>query len=96
MDASRFDALACRLGNRRTVLAGAALLAVTRMSHASEGVQGRKKNRKKRKVCVLAAIRCGGKCVNPRTDARHCGGCGNQCPDGVACVNKVCEESPPA
>lgn len=93
MDATRFDALACRLGNRRTVLAGAALLGVTSLSQAPEGVQGR---RKKRKACVLAAIRCGRKCVDPRTDARHCGGCGNRCLDGVACVNKVCDEAPPA
>lgn len=33
---------------------------------------------------------CGGACVDTDTNAAHCGGCGNACPDGQACVDGTC------
>lgn len=87
MEPTRLDAVARRLGSRRTVLASAALIVAAGLVQASDVAEGR---RKRRKICKLEAIRCGKKCVDPRTDARHCGGCGKPCEEGVECVNKVC------
>ncbi len=44
--------------------------------------------------CPAPQIRCGGHCVDPRTDVAHCGGCGTPCPaianGAPSCVQGVC------
>jgi hypothetical protein len=39
--------------------------------------------------CGGAFISCGGRCVDPTNDARHCGGCDRSCGDGE-CVDGAC------
>ena len=53
--------------------------------------RGRKRKKKKPKKCKNGAIKCGKVCVNPQTDALHCGGCGRRCGAGIACVNGSCQ-----
>jgi uncharacterized protein (TIGR03382 family) len=33
------------------------------------------------------------RCIDTWTDSSHCGGCGNVCPEGTACVDQVCGPS---
>jgi hypothetical protein len=40
-------------------------------------------------VCIVGFASCGGKCVDPNTDASNCGACGNTCDAGV-CVGGQC------
>lgn len=44
--------------------------------------------------CASNEIRCGGECVNPFTDAAHCGGCDLQCGDDETCQQAACAEAP--
>lgn len=53
--------------------------------------KGKGKGKKKPKKCKKATIKCGKKCVNPKTNALHCGGCGQRCGTNRACVNGQCE-----
>ena len=41
-------------------------------------------------ACSAPRINCGGACVDPSTDARNCGVCGNVCASGTACTNGMC------
>lgn len=41
-------------------------------------------------VCVAPAAACEGRCVDLRSDARHCGACGNACTGGTTCRDGVC------
>ncbi len=41
-------------------------------------------------VCEGEERVCGARCVNPRTDAMHCGGCDMPCDPGQACVGGEC------
>ena len=53
-------------------------------------------------VCDEGLMRCDGACVDPQTDAAHCGGCGQPCPtssralvgacEAGACVEEACPE----
>ncbi|WP_437726916.1 MXAN_6577-like cysteine-rich protein [Sorangium sp. So ce861] len=40
-----------------------------------------------------ALQRCGGECVDTRTDPNHCGKCGSACEPGRACVGAVCRRT---
>jgi len=42
--------------------------------------------------CACIAM-CGGSCVDTRSDAAHCGECGNACPSGLDCVDSICCEA---
>jgi hypothetical protein len=37
---------------------------------------------------------CGGACVNPKRDDRHCGGCGIRCCSGTTCKGAICDRAP--
>jgi len=42
-------------------------------------------------MCPAGQIACpGGNCVDPSTDTRNCGSCGNSCATGQACTAGVC------
>jgi hypothetical protein len=41
--------------------------------------------------CPSPFERCGGDCVDPRTDEDHCGACGEACDPGEVCVDGTCE-----
>ncbi len=41
-------------------------------------------------ACGAGQTECAGRCVNARTDVANCGGCGNACPAGFACVGGGC------
>jgi len=41
-------------------------------------------------TCSAGSSDCAGECVDTSSDARHCGGCGQSCPDDGACVAGVC------
>jgi len=41
-------------------------------------------------TCTAGQIACGGACVDPLTDAGHCGSCSVSCIAGAACVSGTC------
>ena len=45
--------------------------------------------------CGQLQEECDGTCVDPETDARHCGACNNACGDGEVCHDGSCETSCP-
>lgn len=89
MDTNRFDALARQFGTRRSLLGVLALATAALVNRSSDEASAKKKKHKKKK-CKNGTIHCGKPCVNPQTDAAHCGGCGNACASGAACVNGAC------
>jgi hypothetical protein len=95
MDGIRFDDLSRMLGaapwhRRRLIwlLAGAALAPLLGRA-APTAVAKRKKPKPKK--CKNGTIKCNKRCVNPRTNALHCGGCGHVCGSGNACVGGQCQ-----
>ncbi len=42
-------------------------------------------------VCQTGTERCGQGCIDPTSDAKNCGACGNACRSGQICDNKVCK-----
>jgi hypothetical protein len=40
--------------------------------------------------CSEGQTRCGERCVNLQRNERHCGRCGNRCPEGSECVGGTC------
>src|SRR6516165_1643081 len=47
-------------------------------------------------MCPAGQIACpGGNCVDPSTDTRNCGSCGNSCATGQACTAGVCTSVAP-
>lgn len=40
--------------------------------------------------CAAPRVTCGAECVDTKSDPKHCGRCGNGCPDGEACVDSAC------
>ncbi|MCB9632367.1 MAG: hypothetical protein H6721_09595 [Sandaracinus sp.] len=42
-------------------------------------------------ACAADQLCCGSACVDPTSDAAHCGGCGNACAAIEECVASVCE-----
>jgi hypothetical protein len=98
MDAERFDRLTQhlgralsrrRLGGVAAALGLAAGLGAATPADAKPKKKGKKK--KKPKSCAVGTVRCGTVCVNPQTDAQHCGGCGNACGNNRACVGGTCQ-----
>jgi len=91
MDDARFDEISRRVASRRTVVGGlTAALAALAAPLIPEGL-ARKKKKKKPKKCKAGAVRCGKTCVNTGTDAQNCGGCGNRCANGAACLGGQCK-----
>lgn len=43
-------------------------------------------------TCGGGLVECAGQCVDPRSDPRHCGGCGRACAPGVDCRLGTCCE----
>ncbi|HET9956765.1 MAG TPA: hypothetical protein VFQ61_19855, partial [Polyangiaceae bacterium] len=43
--------------------------------------------------CRSGMLFCNSECVDPSTDARHCGACNNTCSDGASCVDGQCTSS---
>jgi hypothetical protein len=95
MRQSRFDLFTRTLAtsSRRSLL-GAAVAAALAIVAGPDEADARRKKRKKRKrgkKCRKGTIKCGKTCVNPKTNALHCGRCGNACGSSVACVNGACQ-----
>lgn len=40
--------------------------------------------------CSGAELSCGGTCIDPNSDALHCGACDSPCDDGLSCLNGRC------
>ena len=40
------------------------------------------------------ALACNGRCVDPQTDAAHCGACGHACVSSAVCLAGVCRPAP--
>ncbi len=40
--------------------------------------------------CAASERACAGECIDPASDARHCGGCGNACMTGQRCLEGNC------
>lgn len=66
----------------RTLLLAAAL-AATAISACS-----------KETTCPVGEILCGGRCVDPASDAANCGACGTACDARAACVRGACDCAP--
>jgi hypothetical protein len=41
-------------------------------------------------ACPEGKRRCNDRCVNLKTNERHCGSCSNPCAEGAECVNGIC------
>lgn len=97
MDERRFDYLTRSLARvtwrRRGVasaLAGSVLVLLG--GGVAPGADAKKgKGKRKPKKCKNGAIKCGKACVNPQTDAKHCGGCNQGCGNGETCVDGECQ-----
>ena len=50
----------------------------------------RRRGRRRRCVCPDGYVVCSGRCVRSKSDPRHCGSCGRECPTGTSCVNGDC------
>jgi endo-1,4-beta-D-glucanase Y len=82
MDGERVDADARTSGaNARRVLLRAAVGGW--LALASAEAEGARR-------CRNGRVRCGGRCVDPMTDPRNCGGCGAACGEGKACSAGRC------
>jgi hypothetical protein len=46
--------------------------------------------RKKKRIKCKGAVKCGKRCVNPKTDPAHCGGCGRRCGAAQFCDEGTC------
>lgn len=82
MDAGRFDALARRIGTRRALFGGVALLAAAE----ADDTLARKKCKQGKVRCPDASGRR--RCVDTKSDAANCGACGRACAKG--CVHGTC------
>jgi hypothetical protein len=96
MDGPRFDRLTRGLTSagwtRRGLAATLAGGVLSLLGGAAPGTDAKKgKGKKKKRKCRNGAIKCGKGCVNPQTDALHCGGCDRRCGDNSACVNGSCQ-----
>jgi hypothetical protein len=41
-------------------------------------------------MCDAGLSKCGGACVDTRSDAKNCGKCGKKCPMGKLCALGLC------
>lgn len=89
MDADRFVAALRHLTDpdRRRLLITALGGGLAGLLDAADG-STRKKRKKK---CKGGTIKCNGKCVNPKNNALHCGGCGKACGQNRDCVYGACQ-----
>jgi hypothetical protein len=104
MDPYRFDGIVRSLSHmpsRRVVsrgLAGLAagsilvpLMALTdTAAKKKKGKNKKKKKKPKKPSCPSGQQKCGNDCVDTRTDAANCGGCGKRCASGQACDQGSC------
>ena len=75
--------------SRRRALGG--VLGMTALALTAQAEAGSQKNKGKKKPrCRKGKSRCGGKCRNLQTSAKHCGTCGNQCATDQNCVAGIC------
>lgn len=100
MDGRRFDHLTRDItlsgATRRGLISALALLVRPADGLArAAAAKGRRSKKKKPKKCKPGTIKCGKTCVNPKTNALHCGGCGTRCGTGRACVNGTCRTGCP-
>jgi hypothetical protein len=100
MDGQRFDHLTRQLTGLLTRRRLGGLLAAVGLSSSltlapSSEAKKKKKGNKNKKKCKKGTIKCGKKCVNTKTNALHCGSCGQRCGDGRACVDGKCQTGCP-
>lgn len=94
MEDWRFDQLATQWGrslDRRRIGQLLALIGFGGFLRQSEPARAKKKKKK----CKAGTIKCGKSCVDPRTNALNCGGCGTRCGNGRACVKGKCQTGCP-
>lgn len=111
MDEDAFDELARRLAGPWTrratagLVAGGVLAAIgldaeaVRRGKASRAQGNQRKGKGKgrgRKRCSPGLTRCGGACLDVRSDPNNCGTCGNACGAGKVCADGACGSLPPA
>lgn len=106
MDAQQFDRLTQGFGHalsRRRLGAVLAALGLGAGFGAGPGAEAKKKKKKKKKPagngggdgCPTGQTRCGGACVDTRTDTRHCGECDSPCDEpGASCSGGECVGPP--
>ncbi len=96
MDAQQFDRLTQQLSRALTRRRFGAVLATLGFGTGLSAVTSAKpkkgqKKKKKAKPCAAGTVRCGAACIDTRTNAQHCGGCGQSCPDGQGCDGGACQ-----
>lgn len=104
MDPHRFDGIVRSLSytpTRRVVsrglaglTAGSMLAPLTALTDTAakkkKGKNKKKKKKPKKPSCPSGKQKCGNDCVDTRTDAANCGGCGKRCASGQACDQGSC------
>jgi hypothetical protein len=106
MDGQRFDVLLrslslarSRRGLGRACGVALAMLGVPGLVHlaAEDGAAKRKKRKRRKKSsgtgCAGGLASCDGACVDLKTDADHCGGCGEACVTGESCCRWNCVDT---
>ena len=94
MDGQQFDRLILRFSQVTSRRRVGGLLATLGLSAALGGppsAPAKKKKKKKPKKCKAGTVKCGNICVNTKSNALHCGGCGNRCGNNNACVDGKCQ-----
>lgn len=76
---------ACAVPRRRLLALVAGLLPATLLAAPGAGARKRRKKR-----CKGRTTRCGGACVNVKTNVRHCARCNAACPGGQICQSGRC------
>lgn len=89
MDPRQFDWLTRCLSVFASRRRFAGIVAAAGLAVALPGGAAAKKKRKKR--CKKGAARCGKTCVNTKTNAAHCGGCGRACDSAETCRDGQCQ-----
>lgn len=96
MDNMSFDALArslTALQPRRSFLnavAGVAVSSAVGAWRGPDGIEARKKHKRKHKKCKAPNTTCGGTCTALPSDPQNCGRCGQACATGESCANGHC------
>jgi hypothetical protein len=87
VDGQRFDDLTQRLTSllsRRRFGQALATLGMAGVLGSAPAAQGKKKK------CKKPRVKCGKKCVDPKTNPSHCGNCTTACGTGQSCVGGTC------
>jgi hypothetical protein len=93
MNAGSFDALirgASVTNSRRALGRLLAAIAAASIGGVATPQSGDAGNRKRKRRCRGGKRRCGRRCVDTRTNPRHCGGCGNRCQVNGVCIAGRC------